>query len=139
MASLEDLVKVEIKSTPSDHDGDGFVSIWNIASTSCDGDLEMTRALAAQLLGFLCKKNCDFVVASTTDAEYLDEMFERDKKLLYDWNLDSEKVDVLAQHVEVPFQPFVDFLVSEKFNPKTKHSPKRADRVEWFTNQLNVG
>lgn len=139
MASLEDLIGVEIKATPENMDENGFISVWNVAAASCEGDLEKTRALAAQLLGFLCKKNCDFVVVSTTDAEYLDAWFERDNKLLYAWNIDSEMVDVLSQHVEVPFSPLVAFLENEKFNPKTSHSPRRVDRVEWFTNQLNVG
>ncbi len=139
MTALEDLVGIEIKATPDDLDENGFVSIWNIASTSCEGDLEKTRALAAQILGFLCKKDCDFVVISTTDAEYLDAWFERDTKLLYDWNPDSEKVDVLSQHAEVPFEAFVSFLSNQKFNPKTKQAPRRADRVEWFTNRWNVG
>ena len=130
---------IDIKSTPSDLDEDGFISIWNIAAASSDGDLELTRALAAQFLCFLCKRDCDFVVTSTTNAEYLDAWFERDNKLLYDWNLDSEKVDVLAQHAEVPYEPFVSFLVNQKFNPKTKYSPRRIDRVEWFQNQWSVG
>lgn len=131
--------EIEIKSNPSDMDDDGFITIWNIASASSDGDLEQTRALAAQFLCFLCKRDCDFVVTSTTNAEYLDEWFERDNKLLYDWNLDSEKVDVLAQHAEVPYEPFVSFLGNQKFKPKTKYSPRRADRVEWFQNKWSVG
>ena len=80
-----------------------------------------------------------FVVTSSTNAEYLDEWFERDKKILYDWNLDSEKVDVIAQHAEVPYEPFVSYLENQKFNPKTKYAPRRVDRVEWFQNQWSVG
>ena len=139
MTSLEKLTEIEIKATPSDLDENGFVSIWNIASASCDGDLELTRALAAQLLCFLCKKDCDFVVVSTTDAEYLDAWFERDNKLLYDWKPESEMVDALAQHAEVPCQAFLTYLSNNKFNPKTKYSPRRVDRVEWFTNRWSVG
>lgn len=139
MTSLDFADSIEIQASPEDLDEDGFVSIWNVASASCGGDLVKTRAFAAQLLGFLCKKNCDFVVVSTTDAEYLDSWFERDNKLLYDWNFDSETVDVVAQHAEVPFTPLVLFLSNNKFNPRTKHSPRRADRVEWFTNRWNIG
>ena len=139
MTSLEFASEIEIKALPSDMDDDGFVSIWNIAATSCDGALDQTRAYAAQLLGFLCKKNCDFVVVSTTDAEYLDAWFERDNKLLYNWNADSEMVDVIAQHAHVPFAPFVMFLKNNRFNPVAKHSPKRSDRVEWFTDMWCVG
>lgn len=138
MTSLEDLENIQIKA-PTELDEDGYTTIWNFAAATCDDDLDMTRALSAQLLGFLCKKNCDFVVVSTTDAEYLDEWFEKDTKLLYDWNLGSEKVDVVAQHASVPCAALVLFLENQKFNPKTKHSPKRADRVEWFENQWNVG
>ena len=101
--------------------------------------MEATRALAAKLLGFLCQKGCDFVVVSTTDAEYLDAWFERDSKLLYDWQPDSEKVDVLSQHAEVPFEALVVFLKNHKFNPEANYSPKRADRLEWFSNQWNLG
>ena len=139
MTSIEELTDVEIKASPGDLDENGFVSIWNIASSSCNGDLERTRALAAQLLCFLCKKDCDFVVVSTTDAEYLDSWFERDAKLLYDWKPESEKVDALSQHAEVPFEPFITFLSNNKFNPTTKYNPRRVDRVEWFSNRWCVG
>ena len=55
MTSLEFSASVEIKSSPENMDEDGFVSIWNIAAASCDGDLDKTRALASQFMGFLCK------------------------------------------------------------------------------------
>ena len=139
MASVELPSEIDVKTNPSDLDKDGFVSIWNIASASAKGDLEQTRALAAQFLCFLCKRNCDFVITSTTNAEYLDERFERDNKLLYDWNLESEKVDIIAQHAEVPYEPFVSFLQNQKFNPKTKYAPRRVDRVEWFQNLWSTG
>ena len=119
MTAVELPPEIEVKLNPENQDEDGFISIWNIASASTDGDLEQTRALAAQFMCFLCKRNCDFVVTSTTNAEYLDEWFERDNKILYDWNLESEKVDVISQHAEVPYEPFVSFLGNQKFNPKT--------------------
>lgn len=137
--SVAELENIQIKVDPKDQDEDGFVSLWNIASASCDGDLDLTRALASSLLGFLCKKECDFVVTSTANAEYLDNWFEKDTKLLYAWKPDSEMVDVVAQHAEVPYEAFVTFLANQKFNPKTNHSPRRIDRVEWFQNKWNVG
>ena len=130
---------VEVTAANAQLDEDGFVSLWNVAAASCDGDQEKTRALAAQFLGFLCKKKCDFVMVSTTHAQYLDEWFERDNKLLYNWKFDSETVDVLSQHAEVPCQPFLAFLTNQKFNPTTKYSPRRADRVEWFSEMWCVG
>ena len=139
MTAVELPSEIDVKTNPTDLDEDGFVSIWNIASASAEGDLEQTRALAAQFLCFLCKRNCDFVITSTTNAKYLDERFERDNKLLYDWNLESEKVDIIAQHAEVPYEPFVSFLQNQKFNPKTKYAPRRVDRVEWFQNLWSTG
>ena len=138
MTTLAELAELEIKS-PTEVNEDGFITIWNLAAASCDGDLEKTRALAAQFLGFLCKHECDFVVISTTGAEYLDAWFERDNKLLYDWKPESEMVDVMAQHAEVPCESCLMFLDTRKFNPKTKYSPRRIDRVEWFTNKWSVG
>ncbi|MCH1442204.1 MAG: hypothetical protein L7W43_21250, partial [Rubripirellula sp.] len=71
MTAVELPPEIEVKLNPADQDEDGFVSIWNIASASSDGHLEQTRALAAQFMCFLCKRNCDFVVTSTANAEYL--------------------------------------------------------------------
>ena len=130
---------IEWKVEPDTVDEDGFVSLWNIASATCGGDVAQTREMAARLLGFLCKRQCDFVVVSTTTAEYLDERFERDNKLLYDWKPDSESVDVLAQHAEVPFEAFRIFMETRKFKPDGNYSPRRADRVEWFQEMWNVG
>ncbi|QDT06381.1 hypothetical protein K227x_47900 [Rubripirellula lacrimiformis] len=139
MAVGEGLEDITVKISPEDLDEDGFVSVWNIASFSCDGDLTLTRALASSLLGFLCKKGCDFVVTSTTNAEYLDSQFEKDNKVLYAWKADSEMVDLVAQHAEVPHQAFLSFLENQKFNATTNYSPRRADRVEWFQNLWSVG
>lgn len=130
---------IDWKVAPDALDEDGFVSLWSIASATCDGDVEQTRELAAKLLGFLCKRQCDFVVVSTTDAEYLDQWFERDNKLLYDWKPESETVDILAQHAEVPYEAFLLFLETRKFKPSGNYSPRRADRVQWFTEMWNVG
>lgn len=139
MSSSDTATAFELKVSPENLDETGFASLWNIASETCEGDLEKTRALAARLLCFLCQKGCNFVVVSTTDAEYLDAWFERDTKLLYDWKPESEKVDVLAQHAEVPFEALVPFMSNYKFSLTTNYSPKRADRIEWFTNAWSVG
>ncbi len=120
-------------------DGDGYVSLWNAAAATMKGDQEKTRALASRLLGFLCKHECDFVVASSTDANYLDERFERDNSLLYDWSIDSENVDVVSQHAYVPAQGLLKFLKRKKFDPSNQYSPRRADRVKWFSDMWCVG
>lgn len=120
-------------------DADGFISLWNAVSEASEGDLTKTRDLCSRLLGFLCKHRCDFIVVSSTDAEYLDAWFERDKKLLYDWKPESETVDVLSQHAEVPLSALQMFIQSRKFQPEGNYSPRRVDRVEWFSEMWNVG
>ena len=120
-------------------DSDGFVTIWNVAATSCGDDQAATRQLAAKLLLFLCKKKCDFVVTSSTNAEYLDSWFERDTKLLYDWKPGSEFVDVVAQHAEVPTAGFLLFLKNNKFDPDANYTATRAVRLDWFREMWCVG
>jgi hypothetical protein len=134
-----ELPNVEVKINPADLDDDGFVSIWNIASSSTNGDAKLARQFASKLLGFLCKQRCSFVVVSPTDAKYLDEWFERDKSILHDWKPESEKVDVLTQHACVPAESFTDFLTTNKFKATTKYNPTRANREDWFANDWNVG
>ncbi|MCA9215643.1 MAG: hypothetical protein KDB27_21405 [Planctomycetales bacterium] len=134
-----ELTDVEIKISADDTDKDGFVSIWNVASASMDGDTTMARVLASKIIGFLCKHRCNFVLVSQNDATYLDDWFERDKSILYDWNPDSEKVDVITQHAHVPAEAIVDFLETKKFKPGVKYAPKRSIRVEWFQEDWNVG
>ena len=139
MAAATDAEPIEFKISPEDEDSSGFVSIWNIASATCEGNSEEARALASKLLNFLCKKECDFVVCSKKDAEFLDEKFQKENKLLYDWKPESEHVEILAQYAEVPAKAFMSFLKTRKFNPNTKYNPRRADRVEWFHNMWSVG
>ncbi|TWU41779.1 hypothetical protein [Novipirellula artificiosorum] len=129
----------DIKALPEDVDEDGFVSIWNVASTTCAKDTAQARELAAKMLCFLCKKKCDFVVTSTNNAQYLDEWFERDTKILYDWKPESELVDVVSQHAEVPYEAFLSFLSNQKFSPDSKYTATRAARVEWFQQMWCVG
>lgn len=130
---------IVIQFDPDTVDSDGFVSLWNVASVTMKSDLHRTRALASRFLGFLCKHQCTFVVASSSDAKYLDERFERDNKLLYNWAIDSENVDVLSQHAYVPAQSFLDFLKKKKFDPASNYSPRRVDRVKWFTDDWCIG
>jgi len=138
MTSSE-LDALQIMVEPSTVDEDQFVSIWNSASASMNGDTTNARMLASKFLGFLCKQRCDFVVASPTDAKYLDDWYERDNSLLNDWKPESDKVDVLAQHAQVPFDAFVTFLDDHNFSVEKNYSPRRSVRVEWFTNDWNIG
>jgi hypothetical protein len=133
------MAQVKLRIDPETVDEDGYVSIWNVAAASMDGKTELARVLASKLLGFLCKQKCDFVFTSSTDAKYLDDWFERDTSLLYDWSPQSEKVDVVAQHAHVPASALLRLLKQKKFNPVTNHNPRRADRVDWFTNQWCIG
>lgn len=128
-----------ITIAPDDLDSDGFVSIWNVASASRNGDPQAVRELASRLLLFLCKKQCDFVVTSSANAEYLDNWFEREKAVLYNWKPDSEFVDVVAQHAEVPGNALLAFLKNEKFDPAVNHNATRAVRVKWFQETWSVG
>ncbi len=133
------LTGVQVRIDPETVDEDGYVTLWNVAAATMDGKTELTRVLASKLLGFLCKQKCDFVFTSSTDAKYLDEWFERDHSLLYDWSPQSEKVDVVSQHAHVPAKALLRLLKDKKFNPTVNHNPRRADRVDWFTNQWCVG
>ncbi|HIF32354.1 MAG: hypothetical protein ABGX07_14565 [Pirellulaceae bacterium] len=134
-----DFENLEITSVPTDADEDQFVSLWNVAASTMGGDATQTRYLASKFLGFLCKHRCGLLAVSPTDAKYLDDWFERDNSLLYDWKPESEKVDLLAQHVHVPVDLLRNFLQKHKFQAEKNYSPRRADRVEWFTNDWNVG
>lgn len=138
-ASVEIAEPVVITMSLGEVDEDGFASVWSIASASCDGDIEQTRALAAKLLLFLCKKKCDFIVTSSSNAEYLANWFEREKKLMYDWKPESEFVDVVSQHAEVPGQTLMLFLKNKGFDPNGKYNATRAERVAWFEEAWCVG
>lgn len=137
--TLSELAELNFRVEPSEVDEDQFTSIWNVASATMDKDATGTRMLASKFIGFLCKHQCDFVVVSSTDAKYLDEWYERDNSLLNDWSAESDRVDVITQHAQIPFDAFVDFLKVNKFSAEKNYSPRRAARVEWFTNEWNVG
>jgi hypothetical protein len=134
-----DFANLEFTVEPSDVDEDQFVSLWNVAASTMKGDASQARSLASKFLGFLCKHRCGLAAISPSDAKYLDEWFERDDSLLYDWKPESENVDMVAQHVHVPFDMFCNFLHEHKFQGDKNYSPRRATRVEWFTNDWNVG
>jgi hypothetical protein len=138
-ADVQTETPVPITMQTGDVDEDGFTTIWNVAAASTGGDIETTRALASRLLLFLCKKNCDFVVTSSNNAEYLTNWFERDTKLLYDWKPESEFVDVVAQHAEVPAETLMLFLKNKGFSPDGKYTATRAVRVKWFEEAWCVG
>lgn len=136
---MPEQTELEIKIDESDLDEDRFISIWNIASATMDGDSVMARSLASKFVGFLCKHRFAYVVVSPTDAKYLDEWYERDNKLLYDWKPESDKVDVITQHAHVAYDAFLRLLKDKKFSPDKNYSPTRANRLDWFTNDWNVG
>jgi hypothetical protein len=139
LVEVDPMASLVIKIDPETVDEDGFVSIWNVAATTMGGKTELARVLASKMLGFLCKHQCDFVFASSTDANYLDQWFERDTSLLYDWSPTSEKVDVVTQHAQVPSKALVRFLKEKKFDATKNYSPRRADRVQWFSDQWCIG
>lgn len=129
----------DVKVVMGEVDEDGFASIWSIAAASTGGDNVLTRALASKLLLFLCKKKCDFVVTNSNNAEYLTNWFERDTKLIYDWKPESEFVDVVTQHAEVPGETLMLFLQNKGFSTDGKYNATRAERVAWFQDMWCVG
>jgi hypothetical protein len=120
-------------------DDDGYASIWNFVAACADDDSLLARNLAGKILCFLCKHDCDFVVTSSTDARYLDDWFERDPALLYDWSPASDRVDVVAQHAQVPGQALVRFLKQHRFDATKVYNPRRSDREKWFREGWCVG
>ena len=131
--------ELTIKIDDNDLDEERFISIWNIAQATMDGDAVQARALASKWIGFLCKHRFAHVVVTPTDAKYLDDWYERDNALLHDWKPESDKVDVITQHASVPYEPFLTFLTTNKFDVEKKYSPTRANRLDWFTNDWSVG
>ncbi|TWU03357.1 hypothetical protein [Neorhodopirellula pilleata] len=130
---------IVLQYSKEDVDEHGFTSVWNIAAATCDNDTNRTRDMAGRILGFLCKKEYEHIVISSTDATYLDEWFEREKAILYNWKADSETTDAITQHAMVPAASMISFLKREKFKPNANYSPRRADRVAWFQEKWGVG
>ncbi len=133
------LAAIRLELAPGLVDDDGYVSIWNFVAACADDDSSLARNLAGKILCFLCKHDCDFVVTSSTDARYLDDWFERDQALLYDWSPTSDRVDVLAQHAQVPGQALVRFLKQHRFDAIKVYNPRRSDREKWFREGWCVG
>ncbi len=133
------LAAIRLELAPGVVDDDGYVSIWNFVAACADDDSSLARNLAGKILCFLCKHDCDFVVTSSTDARYLDDWFERDQALLYDWSPTSDRVDVLAQHAQVPGQALVRFLKQHRFDAIKVYNPRRSDREKWFREGWCVG
>ncbi len=131
--------EVTLQYNKEDVDEHGFTSVWNVASATCEGDQARTREMAGRMLGFLCKKEYEHVLVSSTDAQYLDEWFEREKAILYNWKPDAETTDAITQHAQVPAASMISFLKREKFKPTANYSPRRADRVAWFQEKWGVG
>ncbi len=132
------LLELEIRVDPNDVDEDQFVSIWNVAAATMDRDPVKTRMLASKFLGFLCKYRCGFLIASPSDAKYLDDWFERDPSLLNDWKPESDKVDVVA---DIPSCLLTLWSASwqQRSSPPRRITVRCADRLEWFTQDWNVG
>lgn len=130
---------LEITASEDILDENCFATLWNIASSTMGGDYDQTRQLASRLLNFLCKNRFPYIVASTTDLQYLDDWFERDNKVLYDWSPESEMVDVVSQHASLPFDTLLQFLTNHKFKSDGKYSASRRVRVDWFQSEWNVG
>ena len=127
-----------------DLDEHGFASVWKVAASTMGGESEQnmagTREMAGRILGFLCKKEYEFVVASSTDLEYLDGWFEREKAIIYNWKGDeSGTTDAITQAAHVPAKAMISYLERERFKPTANYSPRRADRIEWFTEKWGIG
>ena len=137
--TTEQADELEIKIDTNDLDSEQFISIWNVANATMEGDTTKARLLASKFLGFLCKQRFGYVSVSPGDAKYLDEWYERDNALLNDWKADSDKVDVIAQHAHVPHDLFMRLLADKKFSIDKSYNPNRANRLDWFTNDWNVG
>ncbi len=144
-AAPEEVVEeepIELAVDEDDLDEHGFASVWRIAATTMGGESNMagTREMAGRLLGFLCKKEYEYVVASSTDLEYLDGWFERDKAILYNWKGDdSGTTDAITQAAYVPAKAMISYLQRERFKPTANYSPRRADRIEWFQEKWGIG
>lgn len=136
---IETPPEIVLQYNKEDVDEHGFTSVWNIASAICDNDLAQTREMAGRILGYLCRKEYEHVLVSSVDAQYLDEWFERDKAILYNWKADSETTDAITQHAQVPAASLISFLKRERFKPTANYSPRRADRVAWFQEKWGIG
>ncbi len=121
-------------------DEDGYITLWRLAQDSLGyvRSHQTIRELASRLLNFLCKEQYPYVLLAGHDADYLDEMAERDEAAFFNWSSDSDKVDMLAQYIKVPADPVVRFLKDNGFNPAESYTARRATRQDWFREGWNV-
>lgn len=123
-------------------DADGFIRLWDLAACRPTGERRSdaeTRELAARLLGFLCKLRYENVLVTQHAANYLQDRFERNDSVLYDWSTSNDNVDLICQHIEVPAQEVIKLLAKKRFDPQENYNPRRSSRLEWFNNDWKVG
>jgi hypothetical protein len=133
-----DLVGVDSQKV----DADGFIKLWDLAACKGDGEKrsdDETRELAGKLLGFLCKLRYENVLVTQHAANYLQDRFERNEGVLFNWSPDTDNIDLIAQHIEVPAQEVVKLLAKKRFDPQENYNPRRSSRLEWFNNDWKVG
>ena len=123
-------------------DADGFIRLWDLAACTPTGDKRSdseTRVLAGKLLGFLCKLRYENVLVTQHAATYLQDRFERNEQVLYNWSPETDNIDLVAQHIEVPAQEVIKLLAKKRFDPQENYNPRRSSRLEWFNNDWKVG
>lgn len=121
-------------------DEDGYITLWRLAEDSLGyvRSNQTVRELVSRLLNFLCKHRYPYVLLPGHDADYLDEMAERDEAAFFNWSPENDKVDLIAQCMKVPAEPLTRFLQEKSFRAADSYSVRRATRQEWFTSDWNV-
>lgn len=121
-------------------DEDGYITLWTLAQGSLGytRSNQTVRELASRLLNFLCKHRYPYVLVAGHDADYLDEMAERDEAAFFNWSPESDKVDLIAQYIKVPAEAVTRFLTANGFNAAEAYSARRSTRQEWFRDDWNV-
>jgi hypothetical protein len=124
----------------SRQDEDGYITLWRLAEDSLGyvRSSQTIRDLASRLLNFLCRHRYPYVLLAGHDADYLDEMSERDEAAFFNWSPDNDKVDLICQCIKVPGEPLLKFLKEKGFSAAEGYAARRATRQEWFTNDWNV-
>jgi hypothetical protein len=121
-------------------DEDGYITLRQLAEDSLGyvRSAQTVRELTARLLNFLCKERYSYVLLAGHDADYLDEMSDRDEAGFFNWSAENEKVDLIAQCIKVPAEPVVRFLKENGFNPAESYPARRATRQAWFREDWKV-
>jgi hypothetical protein len=124
----------------SRQDEDGYLTLWRLTEDSLGyvRSSQTIRELASRLLNFLCRHRYPYVLLAGHDADYLDEMAERDEAAFFNWSPDNDKVDLIAQCIKVPGEPLARFLKEKGFSAAESYSARRSTRQEWFANDWNV-